>query len=87
MPRLKMEKHEPLFLITSSSFGRQTVNVTFILLLLPSMCFSQADEESILAFCLVKREGEYKNGWNDDAMGVLSQKCLNITKQSLKITK
>ena len=75
MPRLKMEKHEPFFLITSSSFGRQTVHVTFILLLLPSMCFSQAEEEFISTFCFVKREGECKNAWNDDAMVVLSQKC------------
>ena len=56
MARLEKQKHGSFFLKPSSSFPRQTVHITCLLMLLPSMCFSQATEGT--TFCFNTREGE-----------------------------
>ena len=71
MARLKKQKYGSCFVSPSSSFARQTVYATFILLLLPSTSFSEETEEYLSTFCFVKWQGECTSDWNDDAMHIL----------------
>ena len=71
MARLKKQKYGSYFVSPSSSFARQTVYVTFTLLLLPTTSFSQENEEYISTFFFGKWQGEGTSDWNDDAMHIL----------------
>ena len=60
MPRLEKQKYGLFFLKPSSSFARQAVHITFLLMLLPSMSFSQATKGT--TFCFDTDEGECEGG-------------------------
>ena len=61
MARVEKQKHGAFFLKPSSSFATQTVHITaFLLMLLPSMSFSQATKGTM--FCFDTHEGECEGG-------------------------
>ena len=59
------QKCRSFFVNLSSSFARQTVYFTFVLLLFRSMCFAEVTKGT--KFCFNTRKGKCERGWNDAA--------------------
>ena len=73
MSRLEKQKHGSFVLKPSSSFARQIVHITCLLMLLPSMCFSQATEGT--RFCFDTREGECEFECEDECENECKDEC------------